>query len=216
MGSQEMFHNSGVEVRNEVRGIRDVLERWVKLNAEIARAWGVGDAPWYYGERGSVSVLAGAAWRLDGNAFMDFAEQKRRRGGRGRATARGYADLYMEVETRRYIAEAKQVWFSLGERADALGHLEEGLAEAELEAQRLDQDEWGTVRLGLVFGVPHVPAGMQEEGEAAWNRRVDEVLEDARQKLEWSFLAWAFPRLSREVLDDGLLYPGVFLVGKTV
>ena len=55
---------------------RPLLKEWIATNTDMAHYW-QGDLPWWYGERASTSVLAGAAWRIGGLAFEEYREDKK-------------------------------------------------------------------------------------------------------------------------------------------
>ena len=88
--------------------LRPLLKKWVTTNIDVVRHW-QGDLPWWYGERASTSVLAGAAWRIGCFAFEEFAADKKT-GKKRRPTFRCRVDLYLKVGRQQYIAEAKYCW----------------------------------------------------------------------------------------------------------
>jgi hypothetical protein len=51
---------------------------WITNNKDLVRSWR-GDLPWWYNERASISVLAGAAWGTGGLAFEEYSEDKKAR-----------------------------------------------------------------------------------------------------------------------------------------
>ena len=80
---------------------KPLLKKWVTTNIDVVRHW-QGDLAWWYGERASISVLAGAAWRIGGFAFEEYREDKK--------TGPGRVDLYLKVGRQQFIAEAKYCW----------------------------------------------------------------------------------------------------------
>jgi hypothetical protein len=87
--------------------LRGTLENWRYLMGQ--RGWGSRDAPWWYNERASLSLLAGALWYADGWAFEEFVTSKRHK----RKARRGRGDLMFEVGGLKAVAEAKQCWPAL-------------------------------------------------------------------------------------------------------
>src|SRR5689334_19566240 len=83
-----------------------VFEEWVKINTRLANEWAeLGDAPWWYNERASLSLLAGAVWLCGGTAFEEYAADKKHLGKRIRY--RGRSDIYFFLGGKHYMAEAK-------------------------------------------------------------------------------------------------------------
>ena len=96
-----------------LRSIKPILKEWIKANSEIAKLWQSGpDAPWWYGERASLSVFAGAIWRVGGYCFEEYSETKK---GIKRDTKKhgdsypGRVDLYFSLPHSEFVAEAKFV-----------------------------------------------------------------------------------------------------------
>src|SRR5438445_755881 len=89
--------------------LNGVLENWILTNTHVANEWSGIDAPWWYNERASLSVLAGAIWRAGGIAFEEYSEEKMyvHRHETGHKSYLGRCDLFFEIGSKEFIAEAK-------------------------------------------------------------------------------------------------------------
>ncbi len=100
--------------RGSLRSFAPIFKKWIKANEEIARAWrSVQDAPWWYNERASLSVFAGAIWRAGGFAFEEYSDEKREIRKRSRTLGSEYpgrVDLYFNWAGCDFVAEAKFIW----------------------------------------------------------------------------------------------------------
>lgn len=68
---------------SKLRILRPILRQWVTINRKLAKRWEeYRDAPWWYNERASISVLAGAAWKTNGYAFEEYVGDKRTKTGK--------------------------------------------------------------------------------------------------------------------------------------
>jgi len=187
------------------------LAKWVELAKDPD--WGRKDAPWWYNERASVSLLAGAAWSTDGWAFEEFATRK----GRTRSRRKGRGDLWFKVPSDRHyhMVEAKQIYPSIGTGAgDPLPIILEALKEACHGASEIDEEGTSrTPRIGLVFVVPYAPKS-QKVGPM-----VDDFLKMAKRErkgdLKNCAMAWVFRRPNQGIpydAQEGCFYPGVLML----
>jgi len=185
------------------------LAKWVELAKDPE--WGRKDAPWWYNERASVSLLAGAAWLADGRAFEEFAIKK----GRTRSRRKGRGDLWFKVHSNPhyFIVEAKQIYPSVRARK-LLPSILKALGEACHEAKEIDEEGMSrSHRIGLVFVVPYVRR-LQEV-----DPRVDDFLEMTKRErkgdLKDCAMAWVFRRPNQGIPYDDeekCFYPGVLML----
>jgi len=171
--------------------------------------WGSRDAPWWYNERASLSLLAGAVWYADGWAFEEFVTVKRP--GARKRPHHGRGDLMFEIRNHRFVTEAKQCWPTIGSKPDrAVAIIDKALSRA---CEAADQNRIRTYRaIGLVFVVPYFTSRSVQERE----RRIRTLLRCLRLRRSLT-LAWAFPgdqRLLRS--EKGRYYPGVILIATAV
>lgn len=164
--------------------LRRVLETWIEINVKLRRQWApVGDCPWWYNERASLSLLAGAAWRLGGYAFEEFADRKVMQGRR----APGRIDIEFRVGRSSFKAEAKHRWLSMGD-----GCSFDSVVEA-IEAARGDVKKvkpWKARRLAIVFAAPSFPRSRADEAR----KRIDSFVRGAKG-IKAGAVAWVFPDL---------------------
>jgi hypothetical protein len=189
----------------------EFLDNWVELANDSE--WGRNDAPWWYNERASVGLLAGAVWSKKGWAFEEFAIGK----GRTRSRRKGRGDLWFKVrsDSHYYIVEAKQIYPSIGAKArKSLPNILKALREACHDVSEIDGEGMSRPRrIGIVFVVPYV-RNLQEV-----NLRVADFLKMAKSerngKLKDCAIAWVFRRQNQGIPyddDEECRYPGVLML----
>jgi len=195
------YVNSG-----NIRSLHPILEEWTQIVGRYLRHSQYGDNPWWYNERASLSCLAAAAWRMDGIALEEYYTEK----GRGSKSWSGRCDLFLAVGSQSFGCEAKQAWCAIGPTAhNGSAEAEAGLKDACADARKLTKDEGR--RLGLCFAVPYLPEKNKTHVEKllkVWLRELE--------NLDYSCVAWTFPKKSRYHTHDGELYPGVVLLAREV
>jgi len=195
---------TGEQFQNHSMGLKRLLLKWRSLAAH--RIWdddNLNDCSWWYGERGSVSQLAGAAWALGGWAIQDYAWE--------RWKPKRYAQIDLCVENRdlKFIAEAKQIWPCLSKPRLLTRRVQEAFGTLEKELDCVDSEGWP--RWMFVFITP-------------WTRRMQGVsdsmihgflstLINIRGAAVWTFPPWA---RSRNIDSGGrpTFYPGVALLAR--
>lgn len=189
-----------------LRSFKPLLRAWTELQECGARTLGTGDAPWWYNERASLSIFAGAIWRSGGYVIEEHATDKAiRRGAVGRPRhSRGRGDIYFRFSRKHYIGEAKQLWPALNTRSpnSAQTYVEGAVR----DAQHRTDDAHRC--LALVFLSPTAPrsASTLDEPIKTWIARLNSVPDVA--------LAWVFPRSRRTLAEGGAFYPGAALLIK--
>lgn len=165
-----------VQTRNALKGLRPLLEGWIKAVDDYCRAVRFCDNPWWFNERANLSVLAGAAWRLPGwLALEEFATIKR--GvvpGKTLETgkvSRGRCDLHVSNGLTQYGFEAKQLWQSAGTRAGAsqLPRAARAASDAAGNLMAFQADK----RVAAVFIVPWLPLSEVSTGRVRGKWRPD-------------------------------------------
>ncbi len=197
------------------RGVRSgdprfdkVLNTWIDLVCDRA-AFDPGDAGWWYNERASLSVLAGAVWRQpDGYAFEEYAAQKTAEN----KLFRGRADLWFQVNGTAYAAEAKQCWPRVGPRATShIDTCRTTMGEAVTDAKKISRLADGTVRVAMVFASPLLPTLAQASAKERIHIFRGRILEEfASDSIAWVSLDEKIPT------HKGYLYPAAFLLLRTV
>jgi hypothetical protein len=188
-----------------IRSLRPVLEEWIRL---VARYINVrpDDNPWWYNERASLSCLAAAAWSNNGIALEEYCTEK----GRGAKAWSGRCDLFFQAGNQSFGCEAKQAWCSIGPMArSGIAEADTGLKEACADAKKLRKDEGR--RLGLCFAVPYLPEKYGADTENLLQGWLKEL-----KSLDYSSIAWIFPKNARYHVYEREVYPGVVLLVKEI
>jgi len=194
---------------HSLRILHDVLNAWILANLRTVRAWKTAkDVPWWYNERASLSLLAGAVWQSGGVAFEEYSEDKRGIDHR-KLTYRGRNDLYFKFRQREFICEAKQAWCGATRIRDRSstrieGRLDDACADIRKVSPR------GQRRLGILFAVPYIARSERANIDTVIERWVD-----ALARLDCC-CAWVFPKSTRQVFHKPYVYPGVAVLLREV
>lgn len=202
---------AGVRFRDgsDLRQMEPVLKNWVNAVEEYTAAF-ESDACWWYTERASVGVLAGAAWRTKGwLALEEFSTLKR--DGRGEHK-NGRCDLYLLNKGEggmSFAFEAKQAQQNMGARTfESLGRVEKKLTGAWGDTGKLRRSE-AQKRVAMCFVVPKMPVSEADGIDGALKSWLDGV----ENEVPWDALAWVFPEQARRLERGcGRVFPGVVLL----
>ena len=201
-----MTKNLSGLVADQRTALHGVLRNWIKTNLHVADTWEGIDAPWWYNERASLSVLAGAIWRCGGIAFEEFSEVKfhaKRREG-PRESYRGRCDIHFQVGSKDFVAEAKYGYSGATARnADVVPKIAHLLDDARKATGRLAPN--GQCRLAMVFIAPYFTQKFKGDEEAMMNRWIKKIRE-----VPCSAKAWVFPATARglQPMGGGYYHPG--------
>jgi len=192
----------------DIHCFKAIYEEWIDLLTELAKQWKQGgDFPWWYNERASLSLFAGAIWLAGGHCLEEYSEKKReirRQTHRLGNPYTGRIDLYFSWHRFDFIAEAKATWsgFTHGNKS-ARHRLVGGLKEARNAIRGAEPDRRQR-RLAILFARPYFKKRAEE--------RIDELLNTwvaSLADLDTSSYAWGFPQCVRhKYADDGNCYPG--------
>lgn len=194
-------------------GFRSLLRKWRALASNsIWQSAKAQDCSWWYGERASVSQLAGAAWALRGWAMQDYAWTRRKEGQRRAAYAQ--IDLCVEQRKRklRFIAEAKQVWPQLDRPTTVSKLVEHAFQRLRCELDAVEPDSWHRKR--FVFVAPWYEAKRVPLSESSITAFIDE-LRKIRGASVWTFPVWA-RRCVLPSWSPPMHYPGVALIVRSM
>lgn len=190
-----------------LRGLKPVVEQWHTLMADPD--WIV--APWWYNERASLSVLAGAIWLTGGRAFEEFSAEKHSASLRAKPGRRlGRCDIWFRVKWREYVAEVKQCWPNIS-RGTAGAHTQarESLAQARQEVKRVYEPD--ATRLAIAFITPQ----LHKSYETRTSQRLGTLIEQLFS-LKQTLVAWTFPRAMRIRPNTGsytdYIFPGIIIL----
>ncbi len=183
----------------------ELLWEWAGVIERTTRFWtDEDDSAWLYNERASLSVLAGAVWRIGGIAFEEYSHDKHRpRESKGKPSGR--CDIYFQLGSREFIAEVKQCWPSLGRRGTPQQTVGAKLELARHDALRLKRYTYE--RLAITFVAPYLSKGE----EATLDARLSNWLRAVR-RIPHDCLAWCFPLQGRKKCFKGYIYPGIALL----
>ena len=189
--------------------LRPILNKWITTNIDLVRYWRT-DLPWWYGERASISVLAGAAWRTGDLAFEEFGGDKKT-GKKRQPTYSGRIDLYLKVKGQQFIAEAKYYRSTATfVRPTTAEELRIKLEEACKDIHKCSPN--GQTKLAILFATPYVAKSQKP--------RVDELVKAwlaSMKSVECSCSARAFPRGSRYFAGrSSYFWPGAAVLIKVV
>lgn len=183
-----------------IPGWESVADKWLEvLDDYVARE--AGDTPQWYGERATLSTLAGAIWTSGGICLQEYACEKGEGFGRG--------DLWFRTDAA-YTVEAKQYWT---ERPDLVKKYLSGFLESACtDVGRHHHREGASHRLGVVFVTPRIA----EKQGAPDDEAISAFLDAARSAD--AHRAWWFPPEKRDQRSpwknrEGI-YPGVIMVSR--
>ena len=207
---------------DSLRPLRGVLANWFDVLESFFKAQK--DLPWWYGERSSLSLLAGAAWRTSGwVALEEFGTNKRtistdpETGIAGKR--HGRCDLYLGKGEVDYAMEAKQAGqpFGMRQSGNPYGQLSKACKKSWGAAAELLANE-ASVRLAVTFIVPSMSlAGLSKNSgvmEDVATEKIEEWLAElpvplAKQGID--AFAYYFPAFARTFTDEDKkrVFPGV-------
>lgn len=188
---------SGIEVdRRSV--LWQILKQWRRTNIHVAEAWEGEDAPWWYNERASLSILAGAVWLSGGIAFEEFSAEKLFASRRGayRRPYSGRCDMFFEKGSCEFNIEAKFGYSgATNEGTDPVPRIEKVIKSAKKAARDLPAN--GQRRLAVVFIAPYFTRKFEDDDVRMIIRWIDKIRE-----IKCSAKAWVFPKSSRRLLSE--------------
>lgn len=218
-----------IKVRTSRRllGLHPVLSSWTEAVMDFSKQATHENNCWWYNERASLSVLAGAAWRTKGwTALEEFGTTKRAKVPDGEVDhgrlARGSCDLHIESPSNSYAIEAKQAWQCIGRNA-RVDRMTKVMGKAKQDAGNLSRDE-GEHRLALTFVVPYMPLSQVGERRLRMAPGIDEVVVreavvkwlDRVDFSAFSAFAFVFPKRSSGYYNEkeNLVFPGTLIAIK--
>lgn len=193
-----------------------VIQNWIRANRVVAEAWRGLDAPWWYNERASLSILAGAIWRSGYLAFEEYSDEKWLHRGPKRTTYTGRCDLYFELGHKGYVVEAKQGWSGGSSDHDVQKRIRKTLQAAHQAASRMSAGGRDQERLALAFIVPRFKPKRADSRDL--DTMITRWLVKIREIPGWQ-KAWTFPAASRQLkatVDRSYCYPGVAIFVRSV
>lgn len=198
---------AGIETNRRLRCLRPILHEWIALNRRLGRQWSrYNDVPWWYNERASLSVFAGAVWLAGEATFEEYSELKRTR----KRLCSGRIALWFSRGQWEFWGEAKFCEIPFTRNAAQVKRINGWMGDAKADVGRCAPDGY-TRRLAIVFGAPYLrPCEPPEmNGRVAW-------LVDQAREVEHDALAWIFPNMKRLPKAHGWISPGTIVWIKEV
>lgn len=217
-------HIHNVIVSPRLEPLRPVLSAWGDVVSDYCNFY-ANDACYWYNERASISVFAGAAWRCDWFAMEEYSTEKRTPALRvqkeKRQHYRGRCDLYIARragatdEPTSFAIEAKQITHVVNPSVAETEWqpVEETLSDAWADAGRIDASD-ASKRLSMVFCVPRFstdPDGNStlDCAGGAETTFLEAWLEMLLKRTTHDAIAWVFPAYCRTLeAKRGGFYPG--------
>ena len=177
------------------------------------------DAPWWYNERASLSIFAGAIWKAKGSALEEFSMNKKAK--EGKTLTSGRCDLWFSHGDHSYRAEAKPCWPAL--QRDPLktwSAIEKAMTKAEDDARRLPKEK-GTGRLAIVLASPRLARQYEDEMSdrlRSFCKKLPEYCGE-RTGCTWVFPEKAMPSKKPKrtgIRTDTKYYPGTMVVVRSL
>ena len=107
--------------KGDLPNLHPLLKQWQTIVAKASKEWAAErDAPYWYNERASLGLLAGAIWQLNGFAFEEYSTCRRIFSKRGVSYKNGRCDIDFRFRSRYYVAESKQCYPTLGMHKETL------------------------------------------------------------------------------------------------
>jgi hypothetical protein len=218
----------GIEVGGDDQELEILLGAWVKAVVRYTSA-NDRDNPWWYNERASLSVLAGAAWTLKNwHALEEFSTLKRHRtlepGVDSGSLRNGRCDLYVQSPDTSFAIEAKQTVQSIGVRSDGYTFSDRAMRKAWADSGDLNNWE-ADRRFAVTFIVPSIPMREVLSKEAGEEKVCAKKVEQAIKawltdepcflgiSMKRTDFAFVFPQLGNPHYSmDEKYYPGIVVV----
>lgn len=203
----------------KIKSLKPCLDTWTKMMWD-RDGWEwknedgnpIRDAPWWYNERASVSLFAGAIWKNGGWVTEEFVVQRSDSAKTSEEGGKrcGRCDISFEVGKLKVIAEAKQAWPPITRPRCYAAAVRNKLMEAAEEIRKIDPDD-GYERYAIAFASPYVTSNADTKTKV--NNFIEAILkiEDAHA------VAWAFPLIENPIQSpkpryENRYFPGVALV----
>ena len=194
--------NVEVQKSSPLAPLAPIMLKWFRVIDDYQRATlDVGDVPYWYNERASLSTLAAAIWKSGGVALEEYKTTKTR-GGPKKGKYEGRADLWFTWKGKDYVGEAKHVEFAMQRRStaeDTYARTQRALKSAK-KSVRLCPGAEGR-RLEVVFVTPSVRKAYWDHGPT--RAALLDAFHRGLERTDPCLLAWTRPRPTPFVKYDG-------------
>ena len=196
-----------------------LLKQWQSIIEATTKEWIKSkDALWWYNERASLGLLAGAVWQLKGFVFEEYTTLRKIHTQRRVSYKHGRCDMEFRLGRQYYIAESKQCWPTLGlHKERALPIVKSELEQARSQVAQVKAN--GYHPLAIAFVVPKIPVNYDNK-EHNLQANLSEFIREL-SSLPKTTVAWVFPKETRGLRTPkdnryyGYFFPGVILVAKS-
>jgi len=182
------------------------LETWQKLNQD--EKWlQAKTLPWWYNERATLGLFAGAIWLSQGIVLEEFSTRK----NAGR-TYRGRSDIKFALGESWFLAEAKQCWPKFKRQPHIRQKAKELLGQAGQDVTHVNCD--CDNRLGIVFITPQIRKAKISQIDHFVQECIKQLLE-----IDGTMIAWTFTQDAKDLTSPWTdygewIFPGVVIVLK--
>lgn len=228
MAAQSIKALDKIEMMGDCK-LHALCHLWIRCLKQYSRLHApyFDDNGWWHNERASISLLAGAAWKLGWVALEEFGTSKRghKIPSEERGERVGRCDLYMSSKETSFAIEAKQAWQRIGDRSAPFADAQHQMEEAWKDSGYLHSYE-ADRRLAVTFIVPHLPISQVKEsntGEVdaqkvrdSVNSWLEQVEGFQRQRGKATRYAYYFPADGHRYVNEhkGRVFPGVVMVAE--
>ncbi|WP_262927217.1 hypothetical protein [Phytohalomonas tamaricis] len=218
----DLIHINAAE---DYSSLEPLLRSWTEAVMSYCKMHDFVDNCWWYNERASLSVLAGAAWRAKGwLALEEFSTGKRGERVEGvdsGSIRNGRCDLYITNQDESFAFEAKQAWQPIGNKTTGDLDVNRALAKAWQDVGELHNYEADT-RIAATFIVPSIPISQASEDGEIQPRKVREAVNSWLESMagferlagKQTAYAYVFPANCEHYFNEdiGRVFPGTVLV----
>lgn len=191
-----MRDSNVVVQRDSLAPLEPILRSWIACIEHYVDVWQGDDLPYWYNERGNVSVLAGAAWRAGWLALEEY--QMGKHGTEHKELTGGRNDLCLANSQHEFYIEAKVAYLNITELDRSASRLAQIAFDAVQDARRLSCD---AQKVAAVFIAPYAADGHLKDAQI---ERFINMLNARRDDA----LAWVRPAMDTLPLShENRVYP---------
>ena len=159
------------------------------------------DLPYFYNERTTVSLLAGAAWNSGFVCLQDYATQKNDPSRKGPSKKFGYGDLYIRSinEKKEASFETKQIFPNINYTKTSVTDSKQfisGINKAQIDATQIRDTK---NKFSVLFVTPRFPKERWCDDYDNIMNKIDSIVDEGHQYANDSktdIFTWCFPHTS--------------------
>jgi hypothetical protein len=196
-----------VKIRKEKldRHFNPILNKWIEMLNKYNDTFTENPPLYSYGERATVSTLAGAAWKCNNYVLQERSVHKVNE----QKEYPGWTDLWIFCDdSTEYVIEAKELVITLPLQEPRILNLSKTLRKIQQEAESSKEDP-NQIGLGIVFVVPKIYKSNPSKTELLITNFINQLEEE-----KCDILCYIFPEKARNVNEEDYFYPGVILLAQ--